>query len=51
MLLGGDVKGYKLIDPAGIAVDSAGNVFISDRNGNNRIVAIPISTGIITIIN
>lgn len=39
----------QLNDPAGLAVDAAGNLYISDTN-NNRIRKVTISTGIITTI-
>jgi len=48
----GDGKSAKLAqlnDPAGLAVDSAGNLYIGDTN-NQRIREVNISTGIITTI-
>ncbi len=36
--------------PAGVAVDHAGNVYVADGFGNNRIRRIDVSTGVVTTI-
>jgi len=41
---GGPATGAELNQPAGVAVDSAGNLLIADR-GNNRVRAVAASTG------
>jgi hypothetical protein len=46
---GGDPNAAQLTNPYGVAVDSAGNIYIADTN-NNRIRKITVSTGIITTV-
>ncbi len=45
----GQATAATLYDPRGIALDSAGNIYIADQ-GNNRIRKVTVSTGIITTI-
>jgi streptogramin lyase len=46
---GGPATGASLYDPTGVAVDSAGNVFVADFN-NQRIRRVDATTGIITTV-
>lgn len=46
---GGSAKSAELNYPTGLAVDSAGNIYIADED-NNRIRKVTVSTGIITTI-
>jgi sugar lactone lactonase YvrE len=46
---GGPATGASLHDPTGVAVDSAGNVFVADFN-NQRIRRVDATTGIITTV-
>ncbi len=45
----GQATSATLYNPRGIALDSAGNIYIADQ-GNNRIRKVTVSTGIITTI-
>jgi sugar lactone lactonase YvrE len=46
---GGPATSAKLLEPSGIAVDAAGNLYIADE-GNNRIRRVSASTGTITTV-
>ena len=46
---GGPATAAELDDPAGVAVDSAGDLFIADT-GNNAIREVNLSTGVITTV-
>src|SRR5438046_8971194 len=46
---GGPATAAQIFGPAGMAVDSAGNIFISDRE-NHRIRKVAANTGVITTV-
>ena len=46
---GGTAINASLADPAGVAVDSSGNIYIADQ-GNNRIRMVGAGTGVITTV-
>ena len=46
---GGPATSASLYQPTGVAVDAAGNVFITDR-GNNRVRKVDAATGVITTV-